>query len=80
MPFYRAYDQAAVTMADEFGITEAGAKEMMKTAFAAHEGRELYAAGKEAEELHHKPMRRQTEESQKTPDNSSRRQNRWSRS
>lgn len=61
MPFYRAYDQAAVKMAQDHGITEAGAKEMMKAAFASHEGRELYEAGKEAEELYHKPARREAE-------------------
>ena len=37
MPFYRAYDQAAIALAREHGITEAGAKEMMRTAFAGHE-------------------------------------------
>lgn len=57
VPFYQSYDQEAVAMADEHGITEAGAKTFMTTAFAAHKGRELYEAGKEAESLYHKPDR-----------------------
>lgn len=59
VPFYQAYDQEAVAMAKKHGITEAGAKTMMKTAFAAHEGRELYEAGKEAETLYHRPDRKE---------------------
>lgn len=74
MPFYRAYDQAAVAFAAEFGITEAGAKEMMKAAFAAQEGRELYEAGKEAEEQYHKPAREEAERSESRSFSRSRRQ------
>jgi hypothetical protein len=76
MPFYRAYDQAAVAMAAEHGITEAGAKQMMKAAFAsyAHEGRDLYEAGKEAEKLYHKPVREEASRSQGKPFSRSRRQ------
>ena len=57
MPFYRAYDQVAADMAASHGITETGAKELMKTAFATHHGRELYDDGKKAEDLYHKPTR-----------------------
>ena len=57
MPFYRAYDQAATDMAREHGITEAGAKDMMKKAFEKAEGRSLYEAGKEVEQAYHKPAR-----------------------
>lgn len=74
MPFYRAYDRAAAEMATEYGITEAGAKKMMKEAFASHEGRELYEAGKEAEELYHKPVREEAQRSQNKSFSKSRRQ------
>jgi len=57
MPFYLAYDEAAVAFASEYGITESCAKNMMKAAFMANEARELYEAGKEAESLYHKPAR-----------------------
>jgi len=57
MPFYQAYDQSAVAMAQRHGITETGAKSMMKEVFEATEGRDLYEAGKEMEEQHHKPVR-----------------------
>ena len=56
-PFYQAYDRAALTMAQEFGITQTGAKSLVKDAYAGMHGRDLYAAGKEAETLHHKPVR-----------------------
>ncbi len=57
MPFYRAYDQAAVQMSRQHNITEAGAKTMMKDAFAHSEGRELYEASKELEQQYHTPKR-----------------------
>lgn len=74
MPFYRAYDQSAVAFAAEFGITEAGAKEMMKAAFASQEGRELYEAGKEAEAQYHKPAREEADRSESRSFSRSRRQ------
>jgi len=49
LPFYRAYDRAALHMAARHGITESGAKSFMKEAFAKSEGRELYDAAKEIE-------------------------------
>jgi len=67
MPFYRAYDEAAVEMAEELGITQVGAKEMMKEAFRLHEGRELYEAGKEAEALYHKPVHEEVNRSESKP-------------
>ena len=57
MPFYRAYDHAAVNMATQHNITESGAKVLMKDAFAYAEGRELYAASKELEQQFHTPKR-----------------------
>lgn len=57
MPFYRAYDHAAVQMAQRHNITEAGAKTLMKDAFAHAEGRELYEASKELEQQFHTPKR-----------------------
>ncbi|MDJ0825702.1 MAG: hypothetical protein QNJ16_09380 [Rhodobacter sp.] len=57
MPFYKAFDTAAVDMARQHGITETGAKSMMKDAFQKARNRDLYDAGKELEERHHKPVR-----------------------
>jgi hypothetical protein len=57
MPFYRAYDISAVEMARQHGVTESGAKSMMKEAFEKAEGRDLYISGKELEDRHHKPVR-----------------------
>ncbi|MEM7530451.1 MAG: hypothetical protein AAF416_22930 [Pseudomonadota bacterium] len=56
-PFYRAYDRAAVTLAGELKITQAGAKALMKEAYQAKHGRELYEVGKELEEAYHRPVR-----------------------
>ncbi|MCF6200382.1 MAG: hypothetical protein L3J67_13535 [Hyphomicrobiaceae bacterium] len=57
MPFYRAYDHAAVQMAQQHNITETGAKTLMKDAFAHAEDRELYEASKELEQQYHTPKR-----------------------
>lgn len=67
MPFYRALDKAAIAMANENGITQIGAKTMMKDAFRSHEGRELYEAGKEAEALYHKPAQEEANRSERKP-------------
>lgn len=56
-PFYQAYDRAAVTLAKEFGITQTGAKQLMKDIYQQHHGRELYAEGKEIEAAYHTPVR-----------------------
>ncbi|MEO0624690.1 MAG: hypothetical protein AAFU49_12960 [Pseudomonadota bacterium] len=56
-PFYQAYDRAAVTLATELKITQTGAKALMKETFEAKHGKELYAHGKELEEVYHKPVR-----------------------
>lgn len=58
LPFYQAYDQAAVAMARKHDITEVGAKTLMKNAFRQAGGRDLYTVGKAAEEEHHAPVRR----------------------
>ncbi|MCP4933238.1 MAG: hypothetical protein GY927_03320 [bacterium] len=57
MPFYQAYDRAAVDMAKQYNITERGAKEMMKTIYREVEGVELYETGKAAEKSHHAPTK-----------------------
>lgn len=57
MPFYQAYDRAAVTMARQHGVTEAGAKSMMKEAFEAAESTSLYDHGKTLEARYHSPVR-----------------------
>ncbi|MDJ0826436.1 MAG: hypothetical protein QNJ16_13100 [Rhodobacter sp.] len=57
MPFYKAFDAAAVDMARQHGITETGAKSMMKDAFQKARNRDLYETGKALEEQHHKPVR-----------------------
>lgn len=56
-PFYQAHDRVAVTLARELGITQTCAKSLMKEAFEATHGRDLYAAGKELEEAYHRPVR-----------------------
>lgn len=55
MPFYRAYDQASASLAESLGITQAGAKTMMREAYRTVEGRELYDTGKALEEKHYRP-------------------------
>lgn len=57
LPFFKAYDVAAVALSQTLGITQAGAKEAMKNIYRAAHGEELYDAGKLAEERHHKPVR-----------------------
>ena len=57
MPFYRAYDHAAVSMAQQHNITETGAKELMKTAYREAAGKELYDTGKTLEKEHHEPAK-----------------------
>jgi hypothetical protein len=57
MPFYLAFDRAAVEMARKHDITEAGAKSMMKEAYARETGRDLYEVGKELEREFHMPRR-----------------------
>lgn len=51
-PFYKAYDAAAVDMARQHGITEAGAKVLMTDSFKAAQGQDLYAYGKSLEQHH----------------------------
>ena len=57
MPFYRAYDHAAYTLAQHLAITETGAKELMKETFREAEGQELYDHGKAVEKEFHQPVR-----------------------
>ena len=57
MPFYRAFDRQAAKMATTFGITQAGAKTMMKDSYEKVEGRALYDTGKALEEKYHLPKR-----------------------
>lgn len=69
MPFYRAYDNAALAMAEQHNITESGAKEMMKTAYREIESKELYETGKALEKAHHEPVkeaRKETEHQTRT--------------
>lgn len=47
----------AVRLAGELGITQSGAKTLMKETYAAAHDRDLYAHGKEIEERYHKPVR-----------------------
>ena len=44
-------------LAGELKITQSGAKELMKEAYQAANGRDLYEAGKAVEEAYHKPVR-----------------------
>lgn len=54
--FNRAFAHQAQALADEVGITHAGAKRLMKEEFAATEGRDFYEYGKEVEEQFYKPQ------------------------
>lgn len=54
--FNRAFAHQAQAMASELGITDAGAKRLMKEEFKAAENRELYDWGKEMEEKFYKPQ------------------------
>ncbi|WP_171173683.1 hypothetical protein [Ruegeria sp. HKCCD8929] len=66
MPFYRAYDISAVEMARQHGVTESGAKSMMKEAFEKAEGRDFYISGKKLEEQYHRPVREAERASQRS--------------
>lgn len=57
MPRYRAFDEAAREMAQQHSITEVGAMDMMKDAFAKAEGRDLFNYCKELEQQFHVPKR-----------------------
>lgn len=71
--FNRAFSHQAQAMASGLGITDAGAKRLMKDEFKAAENREFYEWGKEMEEQFYKPQveaeRRQREERTKEHDN-----------
>lgn len=56
MPFHRAYDHQAGLLADEFGITNAGAKRIMTEAFRQNAEGELYEWGKGLEEKYYRPQ------------------------
>ena len=66
MPFYLAFDRAAVEMARKHDITEAGAKSMMKTAYSRETGRDLYEVGKELEREFHTPKREEMRQVRET--------------
>ena len=55
MPFHEAFDRSAVQLASTLGITEAGAKTMMRESYQSAEGRELYEVCKAAEREDHLP-------------------------
>jgi len=57
MPFYRAYDYVGGALSEKLNITEAGAKELMTTAYRESEGHELYDFGKTLEKKFHEPVR-----------------------
>ena len=57
MPFYRAYDYVGGALSEKLNITEAGAKELMTTAYRESEGKELYDFGKTLENKFHEPVR-----------------------
>ncbi len=56
MPFYRAYAHQATELAKDFGITESGAKTLMKQQFQENQNTDLYGWGKELEEKYYKPQ------------------------
>lgn len=54
--FNRAFAHQGQELANELGITDAGAKRLMKEEFKAAEGSELYDWGKELEERFYRPQ------------------------
>jgi hypothetical protein len=56
-PFYRALDHAGYTLAEHLGITETGAKDLMRDAYREAEDRDLYEDGKAWEKEFHLPKR-----------------------
>ncbi len=56
MAFHRAYAHQAITLAQDFKITETGAKTLMKEQFKQVENRDLYTWGKEQEEKYYRPQ------------------------
>ncbi|MDD9911201.1 MAG: hypothetical protein OXR62_16155 [Ahrensia sp.] len=56
MPFYRAYDHHAGEMAQEFNITNVGARRVMNEVFREERDSELRDWGKELEEKYYRPQ------------------------
>ncbi|MEL6502835.1 MAG: hypothetical protein AAFQ10_00135 [Pseudomonadota bacterium] len=56
MPFHRAYEYQAGVLAEDLGITNAGAKRIMTEVFREEAGSELYDWGKDLEEKHYRPQ------------------------
>ena len=56
-PFYKAYDDAGLSLARQLDITVTGAKLLIKQDYAAAENRDFYAEGKRLEAEHHLPKR-----------------------
>lgn len=54
--FFRAYTHQASQLAQDFGITEMGARRLMREEFKAVEGQELMDWGKQLEEAYYKPQ------------------------
>lgn len=54
--FFRAYSHQASLLSKDFGITEMGARRLMRTEFKAVEGRELLDWGKDVEARFFKPQ------------------------
>lgn len=56
-PFYKAYDQASLQLANDQQITQRAAKDLMKEAYRTAYNMGLYDQGKTVEEAYHKPVR-----------------------
>ena len=56
MTFYRAYSHQVAQLAQDFGITEMGARRVMRDEFKATEGDELLGWGKELDNKFYKPQ------------------------
>jgi hypothetical protein len=54
--FFRAYTHQASQLAQEFGVTEMGARRLMREEFKAVEGQELMDWGKQLEDTYYKPQ------------------------
>jgi hypothetical protein len=79
MSFHRAFAHQGQSLAQELGITDAGAKRLMKEEFAAAENADFYEWGKDLEERFYRPQieaERQQAEERREQNGSSRSQSR----
>jgi len=73
IPFWRALDQGAVTFAKNHRVSEGFAKAFMRGVYWSANGRDLYEAGKELEDLHYRPKNQDERSAKRDTGNAKRR-------